>query len=69
MQIDELLLPKPKMNIHEQASTTYHIKDVMGCDLPSPDINTEELESDWHLFEQRIVAEEPHDHNQLSKIN
>ena len=32
-------------------------------------INTEELESDWHLFEQRIVVLELHDQNFPSKIN
>ena len=61
MQTDELLPPKLKMNIREKALTTYRTKDMMGCDLPSLAINTEELESDWHLFELRIVAEEPHD--------
>ena len=57
------------MNLCEQASTTYRIKDVMGCDLPSSVINVEEIESNWHLFELRIVAEEPHDHDRTSKIN
>lgn len=44
------------MNLHEQDSTTYYIKDVMGCALPFQAINTEELESDWNLFELRIIA-------------
>ena len=57
------------MNLREKASTTYHIKDVMGCDLTTLTINIEELKSDWHLFELRIVVEEPHDQNRLSKIN
>ena len=69
MESDEPLLPKPKMNLREKASTTYHIKDMMGHDSPSPAINIEELESDWHLFEQRIVAPESHDQNRPHKIN
>ena len=42
---------------------------MMGHDSLFPAINTKELESDWHLFEQRIVAPESHDHNCQSKIN
>lgn len=61
METDELLLPKQKMSVLEKVSITYHIKDVMGRDLPSPAINTEDFEGDWHLFELKIVAKEPRD--------
>ena len=57
------------MSLPEQVSTTYCIKDMMGCELPSSAINTEEFESDWHLFELRITAKEPNDQNQPSKSN
>ena len=69
MQTNELLLRKQKMNLHEQSSTTYHIKDVMGCDLPPPPINNEELKTNWHLFELKIAAEELKDQNRPSQPN
>ena len=53
--------------LHEQTLSTYHIKDVMGRDLPSPPINSEELETNWHFFKLRIAAEELKDQNHPSQ--
>ena len=57
------------MNILEQISTSYCINGMMGQDSLILTINTEELESDWHLFEQRISALKPPDQNCPSKFN
>ena len=69
MQSDEPFPPKPNINIRKQASTTYHINNVMGHDSPFPAINTEDLKSAWNLFEHRIATPESCDHNCPSKIN
>ena len=41
----------------------------MGQDFLLPNINTEELESDWHLFEQIISTPEPPNQNSPSQFN
>jgi hypothetical protein len=67
MQNDEIPSPKPNMSLPKKVLFTYHIKDTMGHDLPSPPINSEDLETNWHLFELRISAEELKDHNYPSQ--
>lgn len=57
------------MNLPEQVSTNYRINGTMRQDSLLPAINTEDLESDWHLFEQIIFAPEPLDQNCASKFN
>lgn len=57
------------MNIIEKLSFNYRINGAMGQDSLLPDINTEEIESNWHLFEQRIYAPEPPNQNCASKFN
>ena len=55
------------MSLHEKVSSTDHIKGTMGHDLPSPPINSEEIETNWHLFELRIAIEEMKDQNHPSQ--
>lgn len=64
MEIDRKLPPKLKTSLHVQASSTHHIKGLMGRDRPSPPINSEDLETNWHLFELTIAVEERNDQQQ-----
>ena len=57
------------MNLPKQVSTNYCINGVMEQESLLLDIKPDELESDWHLFEQTISALEPLDQNCPSKFN
>ena len=67
MRIDKKLLPNPKISLHMQASSNHHIKDSMGCNRPSPPINSEDIKTNWHLFELTTAREELRDQQQPSQ--
>ena len=50
-----------------QALSNHHIKDLMGHNIPSPPVNSADLETNWHLFELMIAGEELKNQQQPSQ--